>query len=135
VTFISLVIAAGIASLFLPRFRVIRDSRTRASWYGGRFHGRLTASGLPYNMMGFTAANRTLPLGSWIRVTNDANSRSVILKVTDRGPYKTDSAGRAVKPLAAHPSRDVDLSYWAARKLGMIEKGVSPIRVEVLKKL
>ena len=86
-------------------------------------------------MMNWTAATRDLPLGSWIRVTNLNNSQSVIVQVTDRGPYKTDADGRAVRPLAAHPSRDVDLSYWAARKLEMLEDGVVPVRVEVLKKL
>ena len=58
-----------------------------ASWYGSYFHGRATASGEPYNMYDLTAAHRSLPLGSWVRVTNLRNGRAVIVRINDRGPY------------------------------------------------
>src|SRR5918911_1075364 len=59
----------------------------RASWYGKQFHGRSTASGEPYDMFQFTAAHRQLPLGTWVRVTNLRNGRSITVRVNDRGPY------------------------------------------------
>jgi rare lipoprotein A len=77
----------------------------KASWYGKQFHGKLTASGKRYNMYGLTAAHRTLPLGSYIRVTNLRNGRSIVVLVTDRGPW---IKGRAL-----------DLSYEAARRINM----------------
>ena len=125
---------AFLLSLLLSRFRVRSTATSRGSWYGGAFHGRLDASGRTYNMLAFTAAHRTLPLGSWVRVVNLKNHRSVIVRVTDRGPYRTDSKGRAVRPLQPHPTRDLDLSYEAARKLGMLKLGVAPIEIEVLVK-
>ena len=125
---------AFLLSLLLSRFQVKSTRTTRASWYGGAFHRRTTAAGLPYNMLAFTAAHRTLPLGSWVRVVNLKNHRSVIVRVTDRGPYRTDSKGKAVRPLQPHPTRDVDLSYEAARKLGMLKMGVAPIKIEELAK-
>lgn len=84
--------------------------------------------------MNFTAANRVRPLGSWLRITDLETERRVIVKVTDRGPYKTDKKGQALKPLQPHPTRDIDLSYWAARKLGLLKSGVKRIRVEYLSK-
>ena len=129
-----LLLLTFLLSLLLSRFRVSSTRTTRGSWYGGAFHGRLDASGRTYNMLAFTAAHRTLPLGSWVRVVNLKNHRSVIVRVTDRGPYRTDSRGRAVRPLQPHPTRDLDLSYEAARKLGMLKMGVAPIEIEVLAK-
>ncbi len=85
-----------------------------ASWYGGTFHGRRTASGETYNMYAMTAAHPTLPLPSFARVTNPANGRSVIVRVNDRGPF--------VK------GRVIDLSYAAARKLGVA--GLTTVKVE-----
>jgi rare lipoprotein A len=85
-----------------------------ASWYGGKFHGRRTASGETYDMYAMTAAHPTLPLPSFARVTNPANGRSVIVRVNDRGPF--------VK------GRVIDLSYAAARKLGVA--GLTMVKVE-----
>lgn len=85
-----------------------------ASWYGSKFHGRRTASGETYNMYAMTAAHPTLPLPSFARVTNPANGRSVIVRVNDRGPF--------VK------GRVIDLSYTAARKLGVA--GLATVKVE-----
>lgn len=89
-----------------------------ASWYGYPHHGRLTASGRRFDMHELTAAHRTLPFGTRLRVTNLINGRSVIVSITDRGPF--------VKP------RVLDLSYAAAREIGMIGPGTAPVRLEVL---
>ncbi|WP_158787754.1 septal ring lytic transglycosylase RlpA family protein [Granulicella sp. L46] len=86
----------------------------KASWYGKKFNGRKTADGETYDMYAMTCAHRTLPLGSWIRVTNLKNNRSTLLRVNDRGPV----------PL----NRIVDLSYAAAVKLGVA--GLAKVRVE-----
>ncbi len=90
-----------------------------ASWYGGKFHGRKTASGIRFNMYGMYAAHRTLPLGTILEVTNLENGRKVRVKVIDRGPFVR--------------GRNLDLSYGAAKKLGMLKKGVIPYRAIVLR--
>lgn len=89
-----------------------------ASWYGPWHHGRPTASGKPFNMHALTAAHRTLPLGTRVRVTNLLNDRSVVVKITDRGPYV--------------PGRSIDLSHAAAKALGMLKRGLASVRLEVL---
>ncbi len=89
-----------------------------ASWYGRDFHGRPTASGEIYNMYAMTAAHRTLPLGTILRVTNLENRKKVKVTVNDRGPF--------VK------GRIIDLSYGAAKRLGMVEKGTARVRIEVI---
>jgi rare lipoprotein A len=88
-----------------------------ASWYGRDFHGRKTSSGEIYDMHQLTAAHRDLPMGTWIMVTNLDNGRSVEVRVNDRGPFVS--------------GRIVDVSYAAARLLGMIGPGVVPARVTV----
>lgn len=88
-----------------------------ASWYGRHHQGRRTASGERFDMHGLTAAHRTLPLGTVIRVTNPANGRTVKLRVTDRGPFV--------------PGRIIDLSARAARLLGMSREGVAPVELVV----
>ena len=92
----------------------------RASWYGEPYHGRATASGERYDMHAMTAAHRTLPFGTVVRVTNLENGRSVRLRITDRGPFKK--------------GRIIDLSYAAAKKLNMIGPGVVKVRVEVVRR-
>jgi rare lipoprotein A len=89
-----------------------------ASWYGPGFHGNYTASGERYNQYGLTAAHRHLPFGTRVRVTNLDNGRSVVVRITDRGPFVGD--------------RILDLSMGAAEVLGTIHSGVSPIRMDVL---
>ena len=86
----------------------------RASWYGSKFQGHKTANGERYDMNAFTCAHRTLPLGSWIRVTNLRNHKSTFVRVNDRGPVPT--------------SRVLDLSYAAARKLGV--GGLAEVKIE-----
>jgi len=89
-----------------------------ASWYGKKFHGRKTANGERYDMHAMSAAHKTLPLPTMVRVTNLDNGRSVIVRVNDRGPF--------VK------SRIIDLSYAAARALGYDKKGTAHVRVQTL---
>jgi rare lipoprotein A len=88
----------------------------KASWYGGKFNGRKTANGEKFDMNALTCAHRTLPLGSWVRVTNLYNKRSTLLRVNDRGPMS--------------PSLIMDLSYGAAKRLGVA--GLAKVRVEVV---
>ena len=87
-----------------------------ASWYGRRFHGNPTASGERYDMYAMTAAHPTLPIPSYVRVTNPANGRSVVVRVNDRGPF--------------HASRIIDLSYAAAHRLGFIQAGSARVELE-----
>ena len=90
----------------------------KASWYGRIFQHKQTASGEPYDMDQLTAAHRTLPLGSWIKVTNLKNDRSVVVRINDRGPVLKN--------------RIIDLSYSAAKMLGMGHDGVDPVRLDVV---
>jgi rare lipoprotein A len=90
----------------------------KASWYGRIFQHKQTASGEPYDMDQLTAAHRTLPLGSWIKVTNLRNDRTVVVRINDRGPVLKN--------------RIIDLSYGAAKMLGMAHDGVDPVRLEVV---
>ncbi len=92
--------------------------RGRGSWYGKKFHGQRTSSGEIYDMYKMTAAHPTLPLPSYVRVTNVANGRQVIVRVNDRGPF--------------HSSRIIDLSYTAALKLGYLQQGSAELEVERL---
>src|SRR5579862_8151989 len=88
-----------------------------ASWYGEYFEGRATASGEPYNMHDLTAAHPTLPLGSWVRVTNLHNGRIVYVRINDRGPIV--------------PGRIIDLSYGAAQVLHFQDKGLQRVRLDL----
>jgi rare lipoprotein A len=89
-----------------------------ASWYGPGFHGNRTSSGEVYDQNDLTAAHQTLPLGTHVMVTNLENGRSVEVRINDRGPFVK---GRAI-----------DLSYAAARSIGMIGPGTAPVRIELL---
>ena len=87
-----------------------------ASWYGRKFHSQNTSTGEVYDMYAMTAAHPTLPLPSYARVTNLANGKSVVVRVNDRGPF--------------HPGRIIDLSYAAAWRIGIAQKGSSEVEVE-----
>ena len=87
-----------------------------ASWYGRQFHGRKTANGETFDMNALTAAHRSLPLNCYIRVTNKNNGKSVVVKVNDRGPF--------------HGNRVVDLSYGAAKQLGITNAGTAKVSIE-----
>lgn len=104
-------------------YRVLRSAdgyveRGIASWYGYKFHGRHTSSRERYDMCAFTAAHRTLPLPTYVRVTNLENNRSVVVRVNDRGPF--------------HDGRIIDLSYAAATRLDMKQAGVARVEVRAL---
>lgn len=89
-----------------------------ASWYGPKFHGRLTANGERFNMDDLTAAHRTLPFGTRVRVTNNATGKAVIVRINDRGPF--------------HGNRVIDLSRKAAKSIGLMSRGVGNVKIEVL---
>ena len=90
----------------------------KASWYGPGFHGRKTASGVRFDQHAMTAAHRTLPLGTRVKVTNLETGRTILVKINDRGPYID--------------GRIIDLSKRAASELGMEEAGIAPVKVETL---
>jgi peptidoglycan lytic transglycosylase len=108
---------------FTEKLRAPRSPRPyaigQASWYGKDFDGKPTASGEPYDMYELTAAHRTLPLGSWVKVTNLRNRRWVLVRINDRGPV----------PL----QRIIDLSYSAARILNMSGRGIAKVRLDLVK--
>ena len=89
-----------------------------ASWYGELFHGKPTASGERYNMYDMTAAHLTLPMGSYVRVTNQHNGRSVVVRVNDRGPIV--------------PGRIIDVSYGAAQALQFRAQGLQRVRLDLV---
>lgn len=101
----------------LPSARGYRE-RGDASWYGSKFHGRRTSSGEPFDMYRVSAAHKTLPLPSWVEVTNLENGRSLVVRVNDRGPFRD--------------GRIIDLSYAAAVKLGVVDSGTAPVEVRAL---
>lgn len=109
--------------VFGRRYRVLETSRGFvetgiASWYGEPFHGRRTSSGEVYDMHALTAAHRSLPLPTYVQVTNLDNGRRLVLRVNDRGPF--------------HDDRVLDVSYAAAKKLDMIGPGTARVEVRAL---
>ena len=96
------------------------DERGVASWYGEAFNGRPTSSGETFDMYQLSAAHRTLPLPTYVRVTNLGNGQNVVLRVNDRGPFADTS------------ERIIDVSYAAAIRLGMVRSGTAVVRVEAL---
>ncbi|MFK5954015.1 MAG: septal ring lytic transglycosylase RlpA family protein [Desulfobacterium sp.] len=91
-----------------------------ASWYGKKFHGRKTANGETYNMYAMTAAHKTLPMNTWVQVTNLHNKKKVVLRINDRGPFVSN--------------RIIDLSYTGAKKLGVVGPGTARVKVVALGK-
>lgn len=110
-------IVLGKAYLPLPNAAGYRE-RGIASWYGKKFHGKRTSSGEPYDMYAMTAAHKTLPLPTYVRVTNLRNGRVAVLRVNDRGPFLHN--------------RLIDLSYAAALKLDLVKTGTAVVEVETL---
>lgn len=104
-------------------YKIVRDAKGFresgiASWYGSKFQGHLTSNGEIYDMYSMTAAHKTLPLPSYVKVTNKENGRSTIVRVNDRGPF--------------HEGRIIDLSYAAAYKLDVLKTGTANVEIEVL---
>jgi rare lipoprotein A len=110
--------AASSKSRHHSRVSKSNPKHNTASWYGPGFHGRKTANGERYNMYAMTAAHRTLPLSSYVEVTNLKNHRSVIVRINDRGPYIGN--------------RVIDLSYAAAKELGIHKKGLGAVKITPL---
>ena len=108
----------SITTLLLLSSLVLFAQTGDASWYGDKYQGKPTASGEPFDMYAYTAANRTLPFGTIIKVTNLKNNKSVQVRINDRGPTKK--------------SRIVDLSYQAAKDIGLLHDGIVPVKVEAL---
>ena len=110
-------------TVFGKTYRVLDSSRGHvergiASWYGRKFHGRRTSSGEPYDMLAMTAAHKTLPLPTYVRVTRLDTGQSVIVRINDRGPF--------------HDDRIIDLSYAAAARLDMLRSGTAPVEVRAI---
>ncbi|MCP3940142.1 MAG: septal ring lytic transglycosylase RlpA family protein [Desulfobacteraceae bacterium] len=91
-----------------------------ASWYGKKFHGRKTSNGETYNMYAMTAAHKTLPMGTWVKVYNLDSHQEIIVRINDRGPFIT--------------GRIIDLSYMGAKKIGMVGPGTARVKVTALGK-
>lgn len=109
--------------VFGERYHILDSSKGydevgEASWYGKKFHGRLTSNREVYDMYKVSAAHKTLPLPSYVEVTNLDNGKKLVVRVNDRGPF--------------HDGRIIDLSYKAAKMLGVVEKGVQKVRVVAL---
>lgn len=109
--------------VFGKRYHVLKSAhcyhaKGYASWYGTLFHERLTSSREPYNMYKMTAANKVLPLPSYVRVHNLENGKTIIVKVNDRGPF--------------HANRVIDLSFAAAKKIGMTAKGTALVEIAAI---
>jgi len=101
---------------YVPQENAHYHAEGLASWYGDDFHGRLTANGEVFDMTSVTAAHPTLPMPSYVRVTNTANGKSLVVRVNDRGPY--------------HGNRIIDVSHRAATLLGFRSNGVARVRVD-----
>ncbi len=102
----------------IPEYRVGYREFGLASWYGQKFHGRPTASGEIYNMHDVSAAHKTLPLGSILRVTHAKTGKQIHVKINDRGPF----VGKRI----------IDLSFGAAKKLGMVKAGLAEVEIELI---
>jgi rare lipoprotein A (peptidoglycan hydrolase) len=89
-----------------------------ASWYGPNFDGKKTANGERFNAESLTAAHPNLPFGSWVRIVNTRNGKFEVVRINDRGPYQE--------------GREIDVSYRVARKIGLINSGVSQVRLELM---
>src|SRR5262245_519924 len=100
--------------------QVVRVLRGNATWYGGDWQGKRTASGEPFDRHALTAAHRQLPLGTRVRVTELDSGRQIVVRINDRGPYGRDR------------SRIIDLSEAAARELGFLDRGWARVKLEVL---
>lgn len=105
-----------ITSKINPQIEYRNLGTMRASWYGPRFHGRLTANGEIYDQSAFTAAHKSLKFGTLLRITNPRTNKSIVVRINDRGPYI--------------PGRQLDLSKAAAEELGVIYGGVKKLKVE-----
>ena len=117
---VCLLLAAGCATRKAPAVEPVKKGHQQkglASWYGKKYHGRRTANGEKFDMRAVSAAHRTLPFGTVVKVTNLENGRSLRVRINDRGPFVD--------------GRIIDLSYKAAKKLGMVQDGVVRVKLVV----
>lgn len=115
-----IIIVAALFATVLTAETFAMETEGYASWYGPHFQGRLTANGEIFDTNKFTAAHKSLPFGSIVKVTNLQNHRSVVVRINDRGPY--------------YGGRIIDLSHAAAKVLGMLEPGTAKVKLDVLHK-
>jgi rare lipoprotein A len=111
-------VQAPLAARPAPPVKPIKVWTAVASWYGPHFQGRTTASGQPYDMFAPTAAHAWLPFGSLIRVVNSRTGRSQLVRINDRGPFIDN--------------RELDVSFLVASRIGLLDHGVEPVRIELL---
>ena len=104
---------------YFPKKNINYDEKGIASWYGPKFHGKVTANGEIFNQYKLTAAHKTLPIPSAVKVTNLKNNKSLIVRINDRGPFVND--------------RIIDLSYQSAKRLNLLKAGTGLVRVQFLK--
>ena len=112
------VMEAPLVALKSEPVKPIKVWTGNASWYGPNFDGRKTANGERFNAESLTAAHPNLPFGSWVRIVNTHNGKFEMVRINDRGPYQE--------------GREIDVSYRVARKIGLINSGVSQVRLELL---
>jgi rare lipoprotein A len=112
-------LCGGLVSCATSNEDVAYSLRGEASWYGEKYHGRKTASGEKYNMHKYTAAHKTLPFGTYVLVENVQTGQKVKVRINDRGPFIE--------------GRIIDVSYKAAKELGLIDSGVAEVKVNVLR--
>ncbi|MGL4635997.1 MAG: septal ring lytic transglycosylase RlpA family protein [Beijerinckiaceae bacterium] len=113
-----LTLVLAVATQGLASTDALANQTGMASYYGPKFHGKKTASGERFNQNAMTAAHRTAPFGSQMKVTNVSNGRSVVVRINDRGPFIR--------------GRIIDVSTTAARQLGLVQRGVGRVRVQRL---
>jgi len=112
------VMEAPLVALKSEPVKPIKVWTGNASWYGPNFDGKKTANGESFNAESLTAAHPNLPFGSWVRIVNTRNGKFEMVRINDRGPYQE--------------GREIDVSYRVARKIGLINSGVSQVRLELL---
>lgn len=116
--FLLMVMLFSVNILFANNDPINENEEVKVSWYGDRFHGRLTASGERYNMNDLTAAHKTLPFGTKVKITNAKNGKSVTVTINDRGPFVGN--------------RKFDLSKAAFKKIASTNKGIIKVTYEIL---
>jgi len=107
-----------------------KTERGIASHYAVRTNGRTTASGIPLDDNKLTAASVIFPLNSKVEVTNLNNGKTVVVKITDTGPFAVCGKGRAIRPLRRHPTRIIDMSQASAKALGFVKNGITRVEVK-----
>lgn len=106
---------------------------TKVSWYGPGFNGRKTANGEIFNQDELVAASPYLPFNTKVLIINPINSKSIVVRINDRGPFKMHKNGKVIRPLEAHPNRTFDLSKRAFSEIANLDKGIIKIKYKIIK--